>query len=106
MEKLIDIGSAPVAPLLDILLADKSTKKNIIWATDTYEEYGHGFTDKEHRPEPAPAARGHHQAAYPEITGSTGGANKKKGGGFHSGVALQSDEQLLRPGVVRQERRF
>lgn len=47
MEKLIDIGSAPVAPLLDILLADKSTKKNIIWATDTYEEYGHGFTDKE-----------------------------------------------------------
>lgn len=47
MEKLIDIGSAPVAPLLDILLADKSTKKNIIWATDTYKEYGHGFTDKE-----------------------------------------------------------
>lgn len=47
MEKLIDIGNAPVAPLLDILLADKSTKKNIIWATDTYEEYGHGFTDKE-----------------------------------------------------------
>lgn len=46
-EKLIDIGSAPVAPLLDILLQDKSTKKNIIWATDTYEEYGHGFTDKE-----------------------------------------------------------
>ncbi len=47
MEKLIDIGSAPVAPLLDILLQDKSTKKNIIWATDTYEEYGNGFTDKE-----------------------------------------------------------
>lgn len=47
MEKLIDIGSAPVAPLLDILLQDKSTRKNIIWATDTYEEYGHGFTDKE-----------------------------------------------------------
>lgn len=47
MEKLIDIGSTPVAPLLDILLQDKSTRKNIIWATDTYEEYGHGFTDKE-----------------------------------------------------------
>ena len=47
MEKLIDIGSAPVAPLLDILLQDKSTKKNIIWATDTYEKYGRGFTDKE-----------------------------------------------------------
>ena len=47
MEKLIDIGSAPVAPLLDILLQDKSTKKNIIWVTNTYEEYGNGFTDKE-----------------------------------------------------------
>jgi type II restriction enzyme len=47
VEKLIDIGSAPVAPLLDILLQYKSTKKNIIWATNTYEEYGNGFTDKE-----------------------------------------------------------
>lgn len=47
MEKLIDIGSDPVASLLDLLLADKSTKRNIIWATDTYEELGHGFTYKE-----------------------------------------------------------
>ena len=47
MEKLIDIGSNPVAPLLNLLLVDKSTKKNIIWATDTYEELGHGFSDKE-----------------------------------------------------------
>lgn len=47
MEKLIDIGSDPVASLLDLLLADKSTKRNIIWATDTYEELGRGFADKE-----------------------------------------------------------
>ena len=47
MEKLIDIGSSPVAALLELLLQDKSTKKNIIWATDTYEKYGHGFSDKE-----------------------------------------------------------
>lgn len=46
MEKLIDISSYPVAKVLDILLQDKSTKKNIIWATDTYEELGEGFTDK------------------------------------------------------------
>lgn len=46
MEKLIDISSYPVANVLDLLLADKTTKKNIIWATDTYEEYGEGFTDK------------------------------------------------------------
>lgn len=47
MEKLIDIGSSPVASLLDLLLQDKSTKNNVIWATDTYEELGNGFTDKE-----------------------------------------------------------
>ena len=46
MEKLIDICSYPVANVLDLLLQDKSTKKNIIWATDTYEEFGEGFTDK------------------------------------------------------------
>lgn len=47
MEKLIDIGRGPVSSFLDLLLADKATKKNIIWATDTYESLGHGFTDKE-----------------------------------------------------------
>lgn len=47
MEKLIDIGSDPVASLLDVLLIDKSTHINIIWATDTYDVLGHGFTDKE-----------------------------------------------------------
>ena len=47
MGRLIDIASPPVAPLLDLLLQDKSTKRNIIWATDTYEELGHGFSDKE-----------------------------------------------------------
>lgn len=48
MEKLIDIRSSEIVPLLDLLLQDKSTKQNIIWATDTYEELGHGFTDKDH----------------------------------------------------------
>lgn len=47
MEKLIDIETAPVAPLLDLLLQDRTTGKNIIWATDTYAEYGRGFSDKE-----------------------------------------------------------
>lgn len=46
MEKLIDISSYPVVPVLDLLLQDKTTKKNIIWATDTYEEFGEEFTDK------------------------------------------------------------
>ena len=46
MEKLIDISSYPVANVLDLLLQDKSTKKNIMWATDTYEDLGEGFTDR------------------------------------------------------------
>lgn len=47
MQKLIDIGSEPTASLLKLLIQDKTTKKNIIWATDTYEAYGGGFSDKE-----------------------------------------------------------
>ena len=47
MEKLIDITSNQVAPYLDLLLEDKTTKRNIIWATDTYDLYGKGFSDKE-----------------------------------------------------------
>lgn len=46
VEKLINISSYPVINVLNLLLQDKSTKKNLIWATDTYEELGEGFTDK------------------------------------------------------------
>ena len=46
VEKRIDITSYPAVNVLDLLLQDKSAKKNIIWATDTYEELGEGFTDK------------------------------------------------------------
>jgi type II restriction enzyme len=34
--------------LLDILLIDRTTGKNIIWATDSYEKYGHRFAP--HKP--------------------------------------------------------
>ena len=46
MDKLIDINAYPVKDTLKILLQDKSTKKNIIWATDIYSEYGPVFNDK------------------------------------------------------------
>ncbi len=46
MDKLIDISSYPVANVIEILLKDKTTKQNIIWATDTYEELGEEFSDK------------------------------------------------------------
>ena len=38
MEKLIDLTASPVKATLKILLQDKTTKQNIIWATDAYKE--------------------------------------------------------------------
>ena len=47
MKNVVDISSSPVVHLLHLLLQDKSTKRNIIWATSSYEELGDGFQDKE-----------------------------------------------------------
>lgn len=47
MSELIDITAYPIAPLLNVLLKDKTTGKNIIWATDTFLSYGEGFQDKQ-----------------------------------------------------------
>lgn len=41
---LLDLNSYPVKPVLPILLQDKTTKSNIIFATDTYEELGDQFS--------------------------------------------------------------
>ena len=105
MEKLIDISSYPVAQVLDVLLQDKTTKKNIIWATDTYAEFGEEFTDKVQLDANAilrrlrlikqPPNRSH-PPPHPEVAGGTGAANEEKSRGVHASMALQSDEQSLR----------
>ncbi len=46
MDKLIDFSSYPVRVALNVLLQDKSTKKNIIWATDPPETLQPNVTDK------------------------------------------------------------
>ena len=48
LDTLIDINSYPVQKTLKILLQDKTTKKNIIWATDAYSDHGTGYSDKDH----------------------------------------------------------
>lgn len=48
LDTLIDINSYPVQKTLKILLQDKTTKKNIIWATDAYSDHGTGYSDKNH----------------------------------------------------------
>ena len=45
MKKLIDLETYPVRPVLKRLLQDKTTKQNIIFATDAYLENGEGFAE-------------------------------------------------------------
>lgn len=46
MSKLIDFNFYPIKIGLKNLLKDKTTKKNIIWATNTFEHFGREFDDK------------------------------------------------------------
>ena len=48
MKDLIDITTSPVRDCLGILLEDKTTKKTIIWATDSYQSLGNDFLDNMH----------------------------------------------------------
>lgn len=45
MKKLVDIEASPVLPVLERLLQDKTTKQNILFATDAYLENGPDFTE-------------------------------------------------------------
>lgn len=45
-QPLIDFNSYPLRIALKRLLKDKATKKNIIWATNTYEHLGDSFDDR------------------------------------------------------------
>ena len=46
MVKKIDFIGYPIRAVLPVLLQDKSTKKNIIWATDPPVDVGDDITDK------------------------------------------------------------
>lgn len=46
MDKLIELNLYPISVVLPILLKDKTTKKNIIWATTSYEQYGEEYTEQ------------------------------------------------------------
>lgn len=47
MERLIDLDLLQIRSVLPILLRDRTTGQNIIWATDTYETYGKEYGAKE-----------------------------------------------------------
>ena len=43
MPDLIDLKAYPVYSTIDMLLKDKTTKRNIVWATSSYEDLGEGY---------------------------------------------------------------
>ena len=43
MQKLVDVSADPVFDVLNVLLKDKTTGKNVVWATDAYASRGPGF---------------------------------------------------------------
>lgn len=45
MSALIQINSFPVRTVLNILLQDKTTMENIIWATNSYRKYGKEYSE-------------------------------------------------------------
>lgn len=47
MSALIDLRSYPVVNVLKQLLQDKTTKQNIIFATDNYMSYGEGYGERD-----------------------------------------------------------
>ena len=48
MANQVNLNTYPIKNTLRILLQDKTTKQNIIWATDAYESHGTGCFDKDH----------------------------------------------------------
>lgn len=46
LEDLIRLDSYPMQTTLKLPLQDKTTKKNIIWATDSYASFGETYTDR------------------------------------------------------------
>ena len=48
MERLINLSEYPVKPVLKLLLADKTTKQNIVFATGSYSHLGARYREESH----------------------------------------------------------
>jgi hypothetical protein len=48
LKKLIEFNAYPVRNVLNLLLKDKTTKQNIVFATDSYSSLGLRYSDKSH----------------------------------------------------------
>ena len=45
MDDIIQLNSYPLKTTLGILVKDKTTKKNIVWATDGYMQFGELYAE-------------------------------------------------------------
>lgn len=43
MQKLVDVSAWPIKDVLNVLLEDKTTRKNVVWGTDAYADKGSGY---------------------------------------------------------------
>ncbi|MGE1062182.1 hypothetical protein NXG27_06055 [Megasphaera paucivorans] len=53
LNKIVNFETYPVCNMLRLLLIDKTTKRNIIWATKSYEYLGDKYSEKKHLTEEA-----------------------------------------------------
>ena len=43
MQKLVDVSAYPIRDVLNVLLEDKTTRRNVVWGTDAYASKGSGI---------------------------------------------------------------
>ena len=91
MEELIKLDAYPIRGLVGRLLQDKTTRKNILFASDSYAGYGAGYRDDSQMTEGV--LLGVRYSAE-SIQGGSGadGAHTKTCRGLHACVDRQSDE--------------
>ena len=87
MDKLIDLNAYPVSKNLKALLKDKTTKKNIIFATSVYSSKGIPIKETEQMTEEV--LKGFTQY---EIQGTTAGTHQSESRGVHAIMDLQQNE--------------
>ena len=79
--------------ILLILLKDRSTGKNILWATDDYKDLGIGFAADDEITLPAiTGAHGNVNTARPQKQGRAGSAHPQHGRSVHPFMDLQQAE--------------
>ena len=93
MDKLIDLNAYPVSKNLKALLKDKTTKKNIIFATPVYSFKGNSIKETEQMTEEILKGFAQYEI-QPRVLKDR--EQQSESGGIYTIVDLQQNEQSLR----------